>query len=223
MRKRFSRFLLPVLLLCVYGDAQVGVIKGFVVDETGKPISRADVTWLRVARDGQVEVQVGVVPRSRTNNQGHFIIRALALGDPYKIYAQKEDAFYPDMTFGLYNPKDDATIVTATTEDKASDVTIHPGPKAGQLALDVRDAATGMPVNPTISVKRTQTGEGFGGGDQANARFLIPANTDVSFTASAPGYETWYYPGTTDEKQSTPLRVKPKEQKLLEIQLERKR
>jgi len=223
MCKRLIFCLWLTLTLCSYAEAQVGVIKGFVLDEQGKRVPGALVSWLRVALDGQVEVHVGAVMYSPTNNQGHFIIRGLTEGDRYKVYAKKEDACYPDMTLGLFNPKDDALTATAHPEAKAPDVTVRLGPKAGRLFLDAKDAMSGMPVAPTVDVKRTDSGEGFGGGSPAKESFLIPADTDISFTVAAPGYEAWYYPGTTDEKQSTPLRVGAGEQKLLEIQLERQK
>jgi hypothetical protein len=223
MGKRFAFCFWLALTLCSYAEAQVGVIKGFVVDEQGQHVPDALVTWLRVAPDGEVDVYVGATKYYASNRNGHFIIRGLTQGDRYKIYAKKESAYYPNMTVGFFNPKDDALVATPQPEDKAVDITVHLGPKAGQLALNVRDAATGMPLSPTISVARARTGEGFGGGEPANSSFLVPADTDISFTVSAPGYEAWYYPGTTDEKQSTPLRVSAGEQKLLELQLDRKK
>ncbi|MBZ5571512.1 MAG: carboxypeptidase-like regulatory domain-containing protein [Acidobacteriia bacterium] len=221
MSNRLIFCLWLTLTLCSYAEAQVGVIKGFVVDEQGKRVPGAQVNWQRIMPKGYVEVYGTIVPSSTSDDQGHFSINGLAEGESYKVYAQKEESYYPDMTVGLYNPKDDASIVTAQTADKATDVTVRLGPKAGRLSWQCKDAITGLPMHPTLSVKRTDSGDGFGGG--VGHSFLIPADTDVTLTVEARGYQTWYYPGTADKKQSAPLRVGAGEQKLLEIQLERQK
>jgi hypothetical protein len=218
---RFTRVVGWVLLaFALYSRAETpsGVIKGLVVDEQGKPVELAHVTWVNATK-GVAEVQVGIVAFAATDGQGRFLIRGLAVGTPYHVYAQKEVDDYADMALGFNNSKDDAITAIAADQDKAVDVTIRMGPKAGRLNWNVTGAATGKAPNLTFMFVRTDTGASVGGSAPADYDRLVPSNTDIEFSVSAPGYRTWYYP-VGDERQRAPLRLKPGEEKTVNIQLQ---
>lgn len=207
-----------VLALSPRAEPQAGVITGLVLDERGVPVEAAHVTWISVAK-GVVEVQVGPVEFVVTDKAGRFMIPGLEVGTPYQVYAQKEEENYADMSLGFYNPKGTAVTATAAAQGKASDVTVQVGPKAGRLNWEVTDAATGKPVNPTLTVTRTDAGGSIGGGGPANDSYLVPSDADLAFSVSAPGYLTWYY-SAGEQKRRAPLRLKPGEEKTVKIQLQ---
>jgi len=193
-----------------------GVIRGHVVDPQGKPAVGAHVSWIR-SQEGAVEIHRSAA-FAESDSQGKFSISGLSLGVTYKLYASKEETFYPDMSFPFFNPLDQAASAVATADD-SSDATVSLGPQAGRLFWEVT-GTNGAPVSPSIAVKRPDYGESFLGGFPSKDDFLMPADTDITFSVSAKQYQTWYYPGVTDEKLSTPLRLKPGEQKTLKIHLQ---
>ena len=141
-------------------------IKGVVIDQSGSPVSHAQV----LARDtdlpkGTVEIQLGVVPWVEADEKGQFVIKELTVGHHYKMYTKLEEEGYPDTTLGLYNPKDEAPFAVAQDSPRPSpDITLQIGPKASVLQYDVRDSVTGKAIaDPTITVTRLDTGGGFGG------------------------------------------------------------
>jgi hypothetical protein len=206
------------LMFCASAQSQEGVIKGRVIDQQDAPVAGAHVTWLLNVKN-VVEVHSGPVDFVVSNSGGHFVIRGLAVNDPYIVYAQKEDDDYPDMELGFFNRKDNSVSTTAVEGEKAADITIRVGPKAGRLNWNVTDAITGKSVNPTLEVKRIDTGGSFGSGGPANDTHLLPSDTDLALSVSAPGYRAWYYPAG-DKKHSALLRLKPGEEKTLEIHLQ---
>jgi hypothetical protein len=205
------------LMFCASAQSQEGVIKGRVIDQQDAPVAGAHVTWLSLGRVSQA--YAGAVAFAVTNGRGHFVVRRLAVGNRYNIYARKEDDNYPDMALGFYNPKGDAVSATAVEAEKAVDITIRVGPKAGRLNWNVTDAMTGKPVNPTFEATRTDTGGKLGRSGSAKDVHLLPSDTDLTFSVSAPGYRTWYYPAG-DKKHSSLLRLKPAEEKTVEIHLQ---
>jgi hypothetical protein len=218
---RFIRFVCCVFLavaLCSQAETQTGIIKGLVVNEQGKPVGAAHVTWTRAVK-GEAEVHIGPVEFVLTDGRGRFLIHGLTVGTPYNVYGQKDEDNYADPSPGFYNPKGETVTAIAADPDKAVDVAIHVGPKAGRLNWNVTDAVTGKPVNPTMEVVRSDTGASLGGGGPAQDTHLLPSDTDLVFSVSAPGYRTWHY-SAGDKKHRSPLRLKPGEEKTVNIQLQ---
>jgi hypothetical protein len=218
---KFVRFVPCVCLalaLCCHAQPKAGVIRGIVIDEQGAPVNFAHVTWVNVAK-GVAEVQIGIVAFEATDGQGRFSIHGLAVGTPYNVYAQKETDYYADMSSGFYSSKDDAVTAIAAEQDKAVDVTIRMGPKAGRLNWKVTGAATGPAANLTFMFVRADTGASVGGSAPADYDRLVPSNTDIEFSVSAPGYRAWYYPAG-DKRHRAMLRLKPGEAKTVDIRLQ---
>ena len=198
-----------------------GVIKGVVLDEGGKPVASAQVTWVdqEPSPKGEVDVTVGSF-WAESNNAGRFQIGNLIVGHSYKLYAKKEDAGYPDTKFAVYNPAHDAPLGIAQPRDRALDVRVQIGPKAAILEYDAKDAVTGSRItNPTIRVVRAD-GQGDFGGSSMDNKCLVPSDADVMIEVSANGYQTWFHPGYTDKTASTPLRMAPGENRKLDVRLQ---
>ncbi len=205
------------------GEGQPDSIRGFVVDEQGRPSARAQVTWIDTTLPpNTVQVQAGAVPTVTSDAEGRFTIPGLEVGHRYKVYASKEDDAYPDMTVAFYNPKDEAVIAEAT-QDGTSAIDVHLGPKAGRLEWDVKDANTGQGVSPSFLFRPADaTGGGVEGTALPQWNLLMPSNTDIVVEISASGYDTWYYPGSSIKSAAVPLRMKPGEVRTLEVRLQRK-
>ncbi len=189
---------------------QTGAIKGTVVDEAGNPIAAAEVSPSRdLDSKDIIEVGMGVWPTFLTDANGHFVVTNLVVGHHYKVYAKKEEAGYPDMRMGLFNPRDEAVVAVAEPKDRALDVTVRLGPKAMVLTWDVKDSATGRSLNNIVTFHITRTDEGEVRGGSLDRKFLLPTDVAVTVEFSAKGYKTWYYPGTIDKATSTALRTTP--------------
>ncbi len=188
---------------------QTGAITGTVVDEAGNPVVAAEVSPGRDLDSKGIEVWMGVWPTFPTNANGHFVVTNLVVGHHYKVYAKKEEAGYPDMRLGLFNPRDEGVVAAAEPKDRALDVTVRLGPKAMILTWDVKDSATGRSLNNIVTFHITRTDEGEVRGGSLDRKFLLPTDVPVTVEFSAKGYKTWYYPGTIDKAVSTALRTTP--------------
>ncbi len=51
-------------------------------------------------------------------------------------------------------------------------------------------------------------------------RLLIPADADVSIKVWLDGYKPWYYSGTDQKFAGTSMRLKPGQEKMLDIRLQ---
>ena len=117
----------------------------------------------------------------------------------------------------------DGNFQTATLSAKhpATTVVIRLGPKAGVLIGTVRDAITGATLYPCLELRRPNGNFLSGSGlIKANFRVLLPSDTEVTVKMWLDGYRPWYYPGTDEKSRSAPLRLRPDEQKSLEILLQ---
>jgi hypothetical protein len=189
---------------------ETGAITGTVVDEAGNPIAAAEVSPSRdLDSKDIIEVGMGVWPAFPTDANGHFVVTNLVVGHHYKVYGKKEEAGYPDMRMGLFNPRDEAVVAVAEPKDRALDVTVRLGPKAMVLTWDVKDSVTGRSLNNIVTFHITRTDEGEVRGDSLDRKFLLPTDVPVTVEFSAKGYKTWYYPGTIDKAVSTALRTTP--------------
>ncbi len=210
-----------VLDLVAWGQSHNGSIQGMVLDRSGHAIGRASVTWRDVSlQEKEVEVMAGAVPTVIADSTGAFTIPGLELGHRYKVYASKENENYPDMTMGLYNPKDDAVIAEAGAAGE-SNVAVQLGPKAARLKWSVTDAITGTGVSPVLVVQRVDSGGGLEGRFPGVSELLIPADVEIRIEVSADGYDIWYYPGSTAKSAAVPLQMKAGEVRTINVQLAR--
>ena len=198
------------------GGQNNGSIKGTVINEHGDTVKGARAYAVPVG-----EPMLGKVPQSETDETGHFTIAHLRWGQ-YSLSASKEEEDYPDLSTAFYAGFG-AKLLTVTLESShpSETATIRLGPKAGVLVGTVRDAVTGNAVNPCAEFRRVSEPNNFLMGTgliNAKYRVLIPSNVDVTLKVWLAGYKPWYYP-STNGSETSPLRLRPAEEKKLEIQL----
>ena len=103
---------------------------------------------------------------------------------------------------------------------KIADVVVSVGPKAGILTGTIRDAVTGKPISAGFDLVQVKNRtKWMGTGAAPDFRVLIPSSKDIEVKVSAPGYDTWAYPGPNLAPQ--PLRMEPGSEAHLDILLSR--
>ena len=204
---------------CAVAQEKNGRIVGVVVDEHGRPVAEALVS-VQLSEPNRVEVWGAAPIYTATDAEGRFKYLGLEPNLHYKVYAKKESDFYPDEIVGLDSKRDRAPRVMATTSLGPKPVKVRIGPKAARLTWTISDAVTGGYVNnPTVSLKCLGRGE-IGGNIPGDKGHLVPSKTAVMVEVSAPGYRTWYYPGTSDEKKRKGVKLAPASERTLDIKLE---
>ncbi len=197
------------------GSDGPGEIEGTVIYEDGRPANHATVLAFPTDRGMGAKV-----PSAGTDELGHFHIKHLWLGK-FAVTASKEDEGYPDMSSGFYN--DGKVRETLTSFLRASTVTVLLGPKAGILVGTVSDAVNGAPLNPCVDFRKASDANNFVSGTgivNAKYRVLVPSDRDVMMKIWAEGHLPWYYPGESTKSGAQSLRMKPGEEKTLQIRLQ---
>jgi hypothetical protein len=191
-----------------------GLVRGVVVDETGAPVPAAQVSIDPL--NGLP--RLAPIRMAETDKRGHFSINKLELGT-YKVFAKKESAGYPDLTFAFYSNQM-FTTVTLLANSPTADVSLKVGPKAGVVSGLVTDAATNRPVATTFTLRRVELpDEWVSIGQRSDYRILVPSSAKVSLEISAPGYKAWRYTGE-DGAPGTALDLAPGEEKQMDIHLQ---
>lgn len=183
----FSILLSTCLLLAGINAAQDrGAIGGTIVDENGAPVVKAKVN----ADPADGRPRGSLVRYVETDASGHFLIDRLVWGK-YKVFAKKEDAGYPDVSWSFYS-NDVFSVVAITPTTPTAELRIQLGPKAGVLIGSVTNAVTGAPVNAGLRLSRAaDPNKWISTSVPPEYRVLLPSATDVLLEASAPGFKTW--------------------------------
>jgi hypothetical protein len=71
----------------------------------------------------------------------------------------------------------------------------------------------------TIVITRDDEGS-FGGTGCLNNKCLVPSDAQVTVEFSAPGYQTWYYPGAADKAARTFMATAPGQTTKLDVLLQ---
>lgn len=194
--------------------AEAGLIDGTVVYSDGKPVNAATAYATPLGRP-----LAAIIPHDKTNEAGHFAIRIPASWfGRFAVTAKKEDEDYPEMNQFYSNGK--FQTVTLTLRDPHATVTIRLGPKAGVLLGAVIDAVTGAALNPCVELRRASNPGNLLSGSgliHRNYRLLIPSDAGVFVKIWLDSYEAWYYPGTVVKSAARPIRLRPGEERTLNI------
>lgn len=184
-----------------------GTISGTVMDERGAPVAKAKVN--ADPTDGRP--RASLVRSVETDENGHFLIDRLSWGS-YRVFAQKEDAGYPNMNWSFYSDDIYRTVEISANAPK-TEVRIQLGPRGGILTGSIRNALTGAPLGATFKLARTTSpNKWISPGVASDYRVLLPSSTDVVLEVSAPGFKTWTFP--------SPLNLQPGAEMHLDIALE---
>jgi hypothetical protein len=165
-----------------------------------------------------------IVPHATSDETGHFAIPHLWLRK-YAVAAEKKGEDYPNMSMQFSSDGTFETIILISRHSAAS-VSNRLGPKAGVLVGTIADRVTGAPLNPCVDFRWASQPNNFLAGTglvNAKDRALVPYNTDGMIKIGHEGYKPWYYPGTVDKSQSTPVRLKPGEEQILDIRWQPRR
>jgi len=111
---------------------------------------------------------------------------------------------------------------TLTTAVPSAHVIIKVGPPAGAMSGSVSDATTGAPLPTTFLLRRISAAGWISMSQKPAYRVLVPPSVEVTVEVSAPGYQTWYYGGSSDPLKRPPIRIESGEEMRLNIQLEPK-
>jgi len=115
----------------------------------------------------------------------------------------KEQDGYPDESNGFYGGLSSPPVIVALdTEHAEQTVTVHLGRKAGAIFGTVVDAQTGKPVEPCAELRWKHAPFYSWGGYgllKSKFRILVPADTEITLTVWAWGYEPWFYKGKDGE------------------------
>src|SRR5437588_4081650 len=190
-----------------------GTIRGIVTNNDGDPIERATLCTGYTTSNGSSTSCGG----TETGKDGKFELH-VPLGE-IGVFAQKNEGGYWPVIED--NPLHSKGIhkVKLTTEAPTARVTLKIGPKPGELKFDVRDKATGKPV------------EGYGvrwiamdnarmmSIDIPTPRTLIPPDIDVIVEVHAHGYRRWFYIDPSNLSQPT-LRLASGQVRHLDVELE---
>jgi len=190
-----------------------GVVTGTVLDEHGSPLAQAKV---HVAERGAF-VAHRVIEYHETDAEGHFRIAHLQWGT-YIVMAGKEEAGYPDTSFGFYS--NNAYPIAVLNDDSPTDeVTLRLGPKACVLDIaPVRDELTGKEIrSASITLRRVDHAQLFITTSTTVGRVLVPSSTEVEISITAPGYKSWPSPESTGEGK---IFLPPEQTRKLEIRLQ---
>jgi hypothetical protein len=192
----------------------VGTIRGTVVNDTGQPVADAKV-WAEPAD----RPQIGRLQFQNTDKDGAFVLSGLELGS-YHVFAMKEEDGYPNIGFGFHSG---GPMFTAALTDRITEVglVVRIGPRAGLIVGSISDAATGKPVKARVEMRHVKNENNFlRNSVNPNFRLLVPPDAKITFTVSADGYETWYYPGYIGAVAAAPLTLRSGEEKTLDIKLQ---
>jgi hypothetical protein len=200
-----------------------GSVDGTVIDAEGKPVAGA-VVYASIHVPGH-----HFAPKLITGPTGRFEFGNMQWG-PYFITAGRAGegpAWYPLLCPEFLGGNRPLFEVDLAPGHATATMTIRLGPKAGRVTGKVTDARTSAPLpnsgselkwaSDPSNVVRSPMGDG-----PSDAKFsiAIPSNTDVLWKVLRDGYQTWYYPGTTDESAATALRLRPGQVTSIAIRLQ---
>ena len=218
MRRNSLAIIVMLLPGIVAAQTPVGVVRGTVVNQDGKPVAGATVWAKRI--DAMPHKFQKMFP---ADGEGRFTIPYLEWGQ-YRVCAAKESDGYADVQWAIH---DDGRllIVEISATAPMADVQVRIGPKAAVLTGSITDAVTGIPVpNATFRIWRWTDGvdrdsEYLSGNVDASYRLLIPPGKEVVLEFGAPGYETWTYCGESGGTKPFPLNLASGAVKTLDVKL----
>jgi len=196
-------------------------ITGQVLDATGRIVPNAKVR-ARLTRH-----LPGRIPSGHTDTEGNFSIIVRTPGT-YRLYAGKEDLFYPIADSPFYDI-DQIAPPEITVDDKEviNAGTVLLNSQGAKLTLRIIDADTDEPIKEAgIGFRRDDTdgnlGTGIGQESAGKVTVLVPSRP-IRIEVQAAGYRDFNYggDGTIEQAFSVYLRTGTTEE--LEIRLRRRK
>ncbi len=208
-----------VYLLAVCAQAQdAGAIEGTVVDNAGRPAVGATVYAIRDLTAGEQPHVHHLLPSQTTNEDGSFSFQNLGFGT-YSLYTEDTKNGYPSTRLAVYREGlPGPTKVTLSGTASTAYAKLSLGSKAGIIAVSTFDITTGLPVKgATFSIWPIKSPDLWLRSQNMYGKQLIPPNEEIGFAVMAPGYQTWYYPGTPAAAEGKPVLLKSGEAMTLQV------
>ncbi|HEY1218073.1 MAG: carboxypeptidase-like regulatory domain-containing protein [Bryobacteraceae bacterium] len=219
-----SKSALPLLLLCACAAAQRnsaiqdpsdprrGRLEGFVQDENGQPLAGATV---RATPTGVILATI--VPNTRTDAKGRFALAGLLPVHTY-LHAGKEDAFYPNTSYPVWNAGAGSAEVDVPEGGEISGILLKVAP-AARVEVKATDAGTGAAIHSVgFHIERDGSPERWMDGGHIGDWTLVPTEP-IRLRVDARGYEpAWYSEGNAGG-QASPLRLAARQVLTIAIQL----
>ena len=128
-----------------------------------------------------------------SDSKGHFTISQVNWGR-YRVFAKKESANYPDISWSFYS-NDVIQTISIMPNVPTAEIQLHIGPIAAVLAGTVTSAATGAPLSTRFKMSREDSSDKWlSASEPPDYRVLIPSSSDILVEISAPGFKTWKSP-----------------------------
>jgi Carboxypeptidase regulatory-like domain len=213
---RFAVSIGLLLIWCTTGARAEteGAIAGRVVDAAGKPVASVSVD---LSERGKVLRGHRLRGQAYTAADGTFRLQHLPFGT-YIVETSDEAEGHPDTAMAFYSNLKNP-VVTVSPVVPNQEMTVIRDPKAGILdASDVFDAVTGAPVQATVKLRRLDSGYWMSTSSTFKS-ILVPPDTGVAVEVSAPGYATWYYPGSADGSRSGAISLQPGQKMMISVAL----
>lgn len=183
------RLIVIVCLALLAGQTpqgHTGSISGVVTSRGGEPVKGMKID--ASLQDGR--------PLSRalrfveTDSSGSYLIKDLEFGE-YRVFAQAENLGYPNNHFDFYGGKS-APMIRLDKEHPRAVVNLILPPVAGKIRGQVRDRATGKPVeNASIKLSRTDGPAWISTYFPVTKPVLVPADVPFMIEVKASGYKEW--------------------------------
>ena len=216
-----ARLFALVYLLAVCAQPQdTGTITGTVVDNAGRPAVGAKVYAIRNLAAGERQPVHHLLPSQITNEDGSFSIQSLGFGT-YSLYTEDIKDGYPNTRLGIYRDGlSEPTKVTLSATASTAYAKLSLGTKAGTIAVSTFDVVTGLPVKgAAFSIWPIKTPSLWLRSQNMYGKQLIPPNEKIGFAVMAPGYQTWYYPGSPVALDLKPVILKSGETMTLQVNM----
>lgn len=202
-----------------------GIILGKLLDSTGQPVAGATVTanFQGASR--------GIMPYTRTDQQGNFTITHVHPGT-YTMEAEKKEDGYPPTDSFYYTREElkelNQPVVEVQEQQIIRAVVVHLGKKGAWVAGRIIDATTQKRLGRaalyfksasgsmgTIAQEEDRTEE-----DQRDGQFkLLVPSAPFTFEVTADGYEKWIYSNDSSGKHEEKLQLKSGEVREFKIAL----
>ena len=169
-------------------------VSGTVVDESGKPVSSAEVTT------EITDIPLSRLPKTVTDEQGNFSFGYVTCGHN-QIWAAKEEAGYGALS-RVWSDKPAQSIV-AEPGKPLTNVVVMLGPKTPRLTGRVVSTANGKAIKDAyIVVRRADDPDvliGMGVGEDGSFSVFVPSG-QFTLQVTAPNYKDWKDGQTGDPK-----------------------
>jgi hypothetical protein len=198
-------------------DKAKGTIEGTVVNELGKPVSKAKVH----AELTHSRPQASVYRIEETDENGQFFIDQLDWSEYIVGANEKRGRISLPTKQALFYGRSSTRHLEATGAHSKSTDPIYlesrrPHPTCYRQGHEGSIASN---IPPSPQTRFDDCGE-LPTAHSDSYRILIPQDTPIFLEASADGYKTWYFGGSAESSRSSPLRLESRQTMTLHITVE---